>query len=188
MGAPSPKKKNVKDILAKAKPAERTVRICVAGDVSGEHERLSAELEDMARNAVVQDNRLGSKKDDAQLELARRIQELEAEMEEATYPFTFRALPSKEWSDLLAAHGDPKKERLFNPDTFVPAAIAACCIDPEGMDDPEQAAALFDALSAGQQGELFEAAWEVNQAGPFGKKSSLASAVVHLSETSSAAA
>ena len=187
---PKKKKLSVGEIAAKAKPMQRTVPICVAGDLSAEHERLTEELEEAVRTSTVHDPRLaGNDQDERQLEIARRIQELEAEMAESTYDFTFRALAPKAWSDLLAKHPDPKKERLFNQDTFVPAAIAACCIDPEGMDDPEQVAALFDALSAGQQGDLFQAAWEVNQAGPFvGKTSSLASAVLRLSETSSATA
>lgn len=187
MGAPSPAKKkiNVKDVTAKATALTKTVRICVAGELSGEHERLNAELEAALRDTAVTDARLGGSKDAAQVELAERIRELESEMDDSTFAFKFRAVKSKAWSDLLAEHPDPKRERLFNAETFIPAAIAACCIEPEGFDDPEAVAELFDALSAGQQGELFEAAWEVNQGGPLGVKSSLASAVLQASETSS---
>lgn len=181
-----PKKKTIADVLKKAKPAQRSVEICVDGSVSAEHEELVAELEGLAvANPGAIDPRLSGPRDPAAVALAERVTALEAEMAEATVTFRFRALAAKPWSDLLAKHPDPKRERLFNPDTFVPAAIAACCIDPEGFDDAEQVAALFDALSAGQQTDLFEAAWEVNQSGPKGQTSLLASALLQPSVTSS---
>ena len=184
---PPKKKTSLDDVLKKASRSTKTVKICVAGGLSGEYEQLTAELEERTLTWSPNDQRLGGtmKQDAHSRELAERIQELEAEMAEATVKFTFEALPAKQWSDLLVSHPDKKREKLFDPETFVPAAIAACCTDPEGFDDPEKVAALFDALSAGQQGELFEAAWEVNQAGPFGRKSSLASEVLRPSETSS---
>ena len=189
MAATTKPKKKVADVLRKATLATRTVSICVAGELAGEHEDLVAELEKLTIAAATAPARLGGNgKDPAAVAVAERIQVVEAEMAEATYDFRFRALSSKAWSDLLAAHPDPKRERMFAPDTFVPAAIAACCVDPEGMDDPEQAAALFESLSAGQQDELFSAAWEVNQTGPKGQTSSLASALLLTTETISATA
>lgn len=185
---PKKKKASVDDILAKATAPERSVRICVAGQLSGEYEQTVAELEQVANDSVT-DQRLSGGGNPRRFELARRVRELEQEMEDATFTFTFRAVPAKQWSDLLAEHPDPKKERLFNPDTFVPASIAACCIEPEELaGDPEKAATLFDALSSGQQGDLFEAAWEVNQSGPKGQTSWLASAVLRASEMSSGSA
>lgn len=182
-----PKKKSVADVLKKASRATKSVSICLAGDLVAEYEELTAELERITMAAPTTDRLSGGVKSDPQaVKVAKRIQELEAEMAESTVAFRFRALPAKQWSDLIAKHPDPKKERLVNQETFVPAAIAACCVDPEGMDDPEQAAELFDTLSAGQQDELFEGAWEVNQTGPFvAKSSSLASEVLRPSGTSS---
>src|SRR5690606_3041505 len=135
------------DVLAAASPVERVVSVCVAGKLIGEYEHLKTKMErgfqSLGGNAKLRD----------------QLAELERKIDAATYDFRFRALSPKAWSDLVAQHPDKSGNKLFNIETFPTAAIAACCVEPEGMDDPEKVAALLDKLSTAQQAELFDAAW-----------------------------
>lgn len=174
------------DILADASPVERVVPICVAGALVAEFEMLEQEL---IRSERENAGRLGNGRP---AEIARQMDELRERMRAKTYNFRFRALPAKQWSDLLAKHPDKPKpgqqQRICNMETFVPAAIAACCVSPAGMNDPEKAAALFEKLNDGQQEELFSAAWEVNSKAPKEPTSFAASAILRASETNSSSA
>lgn len=157
--------KTLDTIIAEASPAEQIVHVCVAGKLVAEHQELERELrlaqdDDLARSAKLsQTSRVR--------EIARRIQRVEAQMREHTHLFRFRALSPRAWSDLLAAHPprDGKREG-FNIDTFPAAAISACCVEPEGMSDPEAVDRLLAVLSPAQQSEMFEAAWNVNNRSP----------------------
>ena len=57
-----------------------------------------------------------------------------ADLYESTEPtvFKFAPLSPQAWADLIAEHHPPKGEKAdVNVETFWPAAMAACCIDPE---------------------------------------------------------
>lgn len=151
------------DVLKKASPVERTVMVCVSGALAGEYEALKAQDEGAPRPS----RRLGST--DVEYDARRaRLVELEQEMSDATFPFVFRALSSKAWSDLLNKHPDPGGKKLFNSETFPAAAIAACCVSPEGMDDPVKVEQFMESLSSSQEGDLFDGAWEANMRAPKG--------------------
>lgn len=173
------------DIIAASSPAEQLVSVCVAGSMVAEHQRLEAELE-RAQAADVTDGRLGAVSQAPKL--AKQISDLQARMREHTYTFRFRALTPKAWSDLVAKHPDPDGKRLFNIDTFPQAAIGACCVEPEGMDDPERLGKLLEVLSPAQQSDLFDGAWNANQTAPKELTSYAASAVLRSYETSSSTA
>lgn len=170
------------DIIGAATPAERLVSVCVAGALVAEHQQLERELERAQQTEVAQ-KRLGQKSP-AQ-EVAARIEKLQEQMREQTYTFRFRAISAKAWSDLIAAHPDPSGKRTWNNHTFVPAAITACCVEPEGMDDPERVGKLLDVLSPAQQDDLFMGAFEANTTAPTVPFSYAASAVLRNSVTSS---
>ena len=161
---------SIDDVIATAKPVERVVAVCVAGELVGEYEQLKVELENLGPVRT-----LGGGRD---TEIRARLAELEGEMKARTFDFRFRALPAKAWSDLMAKHPDKAGKRLFDVDAFPPAAIAACCVEPAGMDDPEKVAKLLETLSTAQQGDLFDGAWEVNTAAPTGMSSYSASAAL----------
>lgn len=161
---------SIDDVIAKATPVERVVPVCVAGKLAGEYEQLKAELENLPGGG-----RLGGGRNK---EILDRLRELEAEMKDATFPFRFRSVSPKAWSDLIAAHPDKAGKRVFDLDTFPVAAIAACCVEPAGMDNPEKVEALMASLSTAQQGELFDGAWEVNTSAPKGMSSFSASSAL----------
>jgi hypothetical protein len=85
-------------------------------------------------------------------DLANRVLELKAEVEAKTRRLWFGKIPGHQWRDLQAEHrADDEvrarnqalldEERKSNPraqmdvsvnwDTFAPAAVAACCVEPE---------------------------------------------------------
>ena len=175
---------SLEDIIASATPAERVVSVCVAGALIAEHQQLEHEL-DRAQRADTR-TRLGQAS--AAPKIAQQIEQLQERMRAQTYAFRFRAVESKVWSDLVAAHPDPAGKKIFNVETFPPAAISACCVEPDGMHDPERVAGLLKVLNPAQQDELFNGAWDVNTTAPKEMTSYAASAVLRCSETSSATA
>lgn len=173
----------LENIIANTSPVERIVRICVAGRLVAEHQRLEAELE-AARRA--DHGRLGGSA--AVQRLAQQILDVQDQMRQHTYAFRFRALHPKAWSDLIAEHPDPDKKLLVDPVSFPAAAIAACCVEPVGMDDPAKLEKLLGKLSHAQTQELFDGAWEVNTTAPKELTSFVASVALHDSATSSTTA
>ncbi len=147
------------DVLKAAKPPERTVPLCLAGDLQAEFETLERRLRE-SREA-----------DDGTLaggtrQLAESIQDVRGRMRDHTITFRVRALPRSKWSDLMAQH-PPRKDRDdgdVNWDTFPVAAIAACCVEPELT--AEQSRQLADeTLTQGQFDALFIAVRTVNVSG-----------------------
>jgi hypothetical protein len=146
---------DIKDILAKAKPREHTVRICLAGDVAAEVERLEAELAATSswQQQSIADAHPG-------IEIAKRIKEARERMTAAEVPFTFRALGAKAWSDLVAEHPSDKPDEAWDDESLAPALVAACSVDP--VMTPDDVEALWEQLNLGQRQELINAAWSVN--------------------------
>lgn len=151
------------DIIASATPAERDVKICVAGALNARFAVLDAELQDLQQRRFVGDS-LGEA--DPRRAIAEEMENLREQMKADEHTFTMRALPPKAWSDLRAAHG-PREGRMerFNPETLPSALIAASCVRVDGEDvelSTDKVGELFDVLNEGQRDELFEAAWEAN--------------------------
>ncbi|GFH34288.1 hypothetical protein [Streptomyces pacificus] len=146
---------NLKDILAKARAREHTVRICLAGDVAAEVDRLEAELAGLSQ---WQQESLADK--NPGLELAEKIKAARERMKEAEVDFTFRALGAKAWSDLVAEHPGKDSDESWDAESLAPALVAACAVDPEMT--PAEVDELFEALNFGQRQQLIDAAWQVN--------------------------
>jgi hypothetical protein len=146
---------DIKEILAKARPREHTVRICLAGDVAAEVERLEAELAAVSnwQSQSIADQHPG-------IEIAEKIDAARERMREAEVAFTFRALGAKAWSDLVAQHPSEKEDEAWDEESLAPALVAASASDP--VMTPEDVAELFEQLNMGQRQELVNAAWVVN--------------------------
>lgn len=146
---------DIKDVLAKARPREHTVRICLAGDVAAEVDRLEAELASLSQwqPESIADQNPG-------VEIAERIAAARQRMTEAEVEFTFRALGAKAWSDLVAQHPGKTEDEAWDADTLAPALVAASAVDPAmSQADVDE---LFEALNVGQRQQLIDAAWQVN--------------------------
>lgn len=162
MAAPSLRKKvDHKAALAGAKLPERSVELCLRGD-------LLAQLQDLQRD-LIDAERAPSDASLADLgtphRIAEQIQGLREEMAEHSITVRFRALPRRQWSKLVAAHPPRPDERAdvalgVNVETYVDALIRACMVDP--VFDDDDWAALDEALSDAQWQALTAAAWAVN--------------------------
>jgi hypothetical protein len=155
--------KNFKMMLGEAKLPERTVPVCLRGDLAADHEAAERELEQAQRTAA---NSLAG---NGAAAIAERIEALEEQMREHTYDFRLRALPRHEFRTLLAAH-PPREDEHFkredaalgvNRDTFFPAIIHASVVDPE-LDAAEWADLLDNRLTDYQFQELAGTAWALN--------------------------
>lgn len=177
------------DISAKATPNERVVSLCLAGGLFADHQRLEADLEEAQSAELVGSSGRKLSEVPASTKIARALVALETEMKASTFDFTFRQLSRAEWKALMADHPTKKPtEERVNVDTFSPAAVVACCVQPKGFDDPKVFTAFWDNLSAGQQSTLFGAAWDVNEGGISVPFSVNASVTLSTSEATSGTA
>lgn len=156
--------KNFASMLAEAKLPERTVPICLRGDLVADHEQAERELEQAEQKAV--DSLAGS----GAGQIAQRIEALEEQMREHTYDFRLRALPRAGWRALVDRHPPRRDEQNaivdtdrigVNAETFYPAIVRACLVDP--VLDEAQWQTLVDSLTDRQFEDLADAAWALNR-------------------------
>jgi hypothetical protein len=154
---------NFDDILKTAKLPEDSVEICLRGDLQRRHEDLERELEE----ASEADKQGSSLADGGKArKVAEEIQRVEREMREHTHPFAFRALPGRQYREMVQEH-KPREgdnfDALFgaNMNTWPAALISACCIDP--VMTLEQVEELLDVLTDGQRERLFLCAAQLNR-------------------------
>jgi hypothetical protein len=113
---------DVDEWLAGYKPVTAEVRLWPA-ELLDEHEALDLELNSNPGPA-------------RSIELAAEIVALEERAVTAVRVFTFRNLSALAWADLISKH-PPTSEQVekdpgagHNPDTFIPAAMAAASLEP----------------------------------------------------------
>jgi hypothetical protein len=135
--------KNFKAMMAEARLPERTVDLCLRGDLVADFQALEAEL-DAARNAA------GDSLDSGTGEILERMEAVQALMRESTYPVRLRAMRGPDFRTLLAQHPARRNEAGeidkaeqgfdFNIETFLQPLLRACMIDPEmvSKDDWDQ--------------------------------------------------
>lgn len=152
-----------KALLAGAKLPEKTVPVCLRGDLAAEFETAERDLKERQR---VENDSL----DTGVGALVDRIESLRAQMQASTYPFRLRALPKPTWRKLIAEHpprrdGDEiQAEDRFtgvNMETFMDALIRASVIDPDLSDGDWLR--LDETLTDRQFGDLTDAAWFLNR-------------------------
>jgi hypothetical protein len=151
---------DIEEILAGAKLPERTVPLCMRGDLQAEFEDLERKLAaaEAADDGTLAGNPLAR-------EIAEQIEALRAQMSEHERTFRFRAKSAREYSDLIALHPPTDEQRQQGQDTnwdsFPAALIAACAVDPTMT--VEQAEKLCGAISYAQWDALFSAAYALNR-------------------------
>jgi hypothetical protein len=168
-------------VLASTKPIERSVRICLAGDLLAEIDSLTEELAQARRS----DSRLNEL--DRAPAIAKRLVELEDAAHEAEVEFRFRAIGRKAWRDLVAANppsAEEKKAGADHNERFLVEAIAASCVEPAGV-TLEQAEQLLDVLTESQAGKLWLACLAANRGTSDVPFSAAASELARPTETSS---
>lgn len=147
-------------LLAGAKLPERTVPVCLRGDLVAEHEAADRELQLLADKPVT---KFGG---DGRGELQARIRDLEEQMRAASYDFRFRAMTRRDWHTFVAAYPprpDNEQDAAIgvNAEVFFDALIRRCLVDPVLDDDAWFR--LNEALTDRQYDTLSDAAWGLNR-------------------------
>lgn len=156
---------DVDAILTGARLPEDRVPVCTRSDLVVQWQRLGQELA-AAKLKNAADPRLAGG-DTA--DIVRQMEALRAEVEASTVEFVLRALPRKQWHDLVEAHpprknddGDVRME--VNRETFLPALVQASTVEPKLRDETWQQ--LLDPasglLSEQQWRQLWRACWNLN--------------------------
>ena len=145
-------------LLAAATPRELAVHVCLAGDAAGELAELQGELE---QAGTLHEASLAGARPDA--ELADRIADARARVQDATVTVRLRALGHRVFSALLTAHPPtgPGSQLPYDPATFLPSLLAACSVEPELTQAHVEL--LLDQINDGTAQLLFDAALAVNQ-------------------------
>lgn len=143
---------SVEDLIGRAKPPVRSVTICMDQSMQAEHDELIEQLEQVRRSQ-------GAKMGDGAeaVELANRIGEVEAAMQEDLQTFHFKGLSKNALSVLYKRFKSENKDLLWDMNAGGYALVAAAATEP--VMDEDQVKRLFDALSDGQADLLVGAAW-----------------------------
>lgn len=164
----------------------RSTRVTMRGDLLDE----VAQLDERMRRESEVDER--ENRTPVAPELARRIQELEAQARESEVLFRFEGLGQGEYAKLQAQHpatpqvkkelGIPADTELeWSPITFPPALMAACCIEPaELKGDVAEWTEIHLTWSNGQVQRLWGACLAANQLVAETPKSERASEILRL--------
>lgn len=156
--------KNFKEMLGAARLPERTVEICLRGDLVADHQAAERELEKAEKQTGTSLAGNGS------AEIAERIRALEAEMQDSVVEFRLRAVPAPKFRAFKAEHpiriedGEPNKQDAvfgFDTDKGFEPLTRMCLVDPELDDETWQQ--LMDTLTEQQFEELAAAAWYLNR-------------------------
>lgn len=168
------KKADVTELIASAALPERTVSLCVRGDLVAEVERLERELAALRAGS---DTRLSGNAEARKI--ATRIEDLREQMQSATVEFTMRAMRRRDFQKFLAAHPPREGNAVdravgFNTETYIEGLVRECIVTPEITD--EQWDTLCDSMTAAQWQEFVDAAKTLNMervSVPFSLRASL---------------
>lgn len=152
---------DVKGLLAAAKLAERSVELCLRGDLYAQLQELERQLiEAQAHDRVHAALDGGTTRP-----LAEAIEVLRQEMLDHTIVVKLRAMPRRAWTALVLEHppreGNEQDRAVgINQETFFDACVRACVVEPELDDDDWRS--LDEAMNDAQWQSLATAAWAVN--------------------------
>jgi len=170
---------SVKDRLKAAKLPERSLQVCLRGDLQAEFDDLERQLREAREAPAATGKRIGSKPD--ALAIVEQQAALREQMADEMLDLRIRALPRSEWVALVRGNpprqGNEGDEAMgVNLEGLMPAAIPRCVVEPELDDEDWQN--LNDHLSSGDYDRLMTTVWDVNRSGVDVPKSRLASLVM----------
>ena len=151
---------DIDEIISKAAPRTREVRVCLDPGLVTAHEQAALDLQ----QAMADDDGLvGS---DAVRAAAERVEQVERQIDDATHTFVLRSVSRREWADLLAKHPPSAEQRRAghdaDPDRFPVAAVAACLMEPSLSEVQVRKLAESDAMTFGEWQKLWLAALSLN--------------------------
>lgn len=169
------------ELLKRIRPvlAEESVEICLRPDLIAAWTEANEQLQALAAQGM-KGARVGSKPK-AQIELATRVQELEAEIEANSAVFRFRALPKDQWRALCdncppRPNNEVDQWLGYNRDAVSDAAVRESLVDP--VFDDESWGELTQVVNGGEWDELRKTANTVNRGVVESPKSALASLIL----------
>jgi hypothetical protein len=151
------------------KRPETRVKFCLDGDLRSAHEAAEAEYI-AANNRRLADPRLG----DSTRSLAQKVQDLEAQMNDASVTFIVRGLKRGDWTELTTEHAPREGNNLdstygFNIESLMTAAIPRSISavenskgEPLEFDPVTEWDALADDMTNSQYEEFVIAVIKVN--------------------------
>lgn len=179
---------DIEALIAGAQRPERSVSLCLRGDLVAEHEELDRQRAQAQRD----DDGSSLASGGAAKAIAERMRALEDEMRDSTVTVVLRALTRTAWTKLVDLYPPRKddegkvdpRDRLLgvNMSTFWGPLIKACWVTP-GLDPKTLDHLLEDTLSFAQYDGLANAAWEVNRGDVDVPFSSAASELLRTSST-----
>lgn len=174
---------DIESIIARVKPTEKSVPLCLDGPLAAEYERLEVLLREAGPATSLGDESSAEA-------IAERMAALHEELLQARVWFRFRAQPKREWRALkgrlpVKQAGQNDDEAADEYHAWVCELVAATCYEP--VMTAEQAHRLCEGseqsegLTDGQWAALINAAWQVNTDNPTVPFSAAASAVTRRS-------
>jgi len=151
------------------------VPICGRPDLIAEHAKVESE--------VAEHRGPGGSMAGAPADLLDRLAALEAEIDDTVLVFKLRGLSYGEWTTKQGEHPPKDESMRYDPDTFEPAVIAACAVDPALTVD--QATRLRDTLPPSEWQALTAAMYRLHGARSTAPKSLLLSVLRPLNGDSS---
>lgn len=152
---------DIAEALATAQLPEKTVQVCLRGDLQAEFETLDRKLREELNRP--NDSLAGNS---TARELAEQVEALRQQMTDHTVTFRMRAIPRRAWTKLVAAHpprDDNQADRNLgvNEETFTGELIKACTVEPE-LTAQQWDTLLDERITEHQFQQMFGTAWALN--------------------------
>lgn len=156
---------NGDELLARIKPQLRTVKtqICLQPDLLEAWEDAAEEL--AAAEDAAGAGRLAGASAKAPKAAQKKLDDIEAKIDEVSPWFTFRAMPTEEYQALTAKHPPREDDQIdlfagHNRDAVVAVLVRECLVDPVFSDEGYKA--LLASCAPSQWAAMRDAALEVN--------------------------
>lgn len=174
---------NGDDLLARVQPKLKEFRtqLCLRPDLIQKWEAANERLAEVTASGATNTRLAGDGPSSQAKKIAREVQAIEQEIEDASAWFEFRALPVAEYQALLVKHPPRKDNQMdmlvgYDRDGFSDALVRACLVDPVFSDEGWKA--FMATCAPSEWAELRSAVNEVNGGEVAPPKSPLASRVL----------
>lgn len=171
------------DLFARIKPTmrEEATTLCLRPDLLDAHEEATTALAEQRVSDSGSGQRLGQGNSKASKDLAKRVQEIEAEIDATQVRFVLRAMSKDKWRSLCDSCPPRKGNDMdayagYDRDAVLDAAVRLCIVDP--VFDEVSWHQFLDVCNPSEWAELRGTVTSVNRAVVDAPKSVLASQIL----------